>query len=318
MGYERSRFEGDVDEEFICTICLGVLQDPLQVAQCQHIFCAACLHEWLLRVSACPIDRKAVTRDQLTAAPRLCTNMLSRLQIACDYAPHGCPAFVKLEKLPEHVRECEHNPNPVQCAKGCGILVPKNNLEDHNCVLELRGIVEQQGSSIAKMQSEMQNLKASTQTEIGNLTSEIQTLKDCMRSIVESNPQMKQVQSIMEDADFTRWHRRLQTARVTRWGSMTSSPDAAMCADIWNALTDSGCPLRLANELIERSTDKNWPNGLSTLPMRQLNRGECAKYVTKRIPGKQAVVILSRDNGHMPRDLIMEPGLVMMFSNSVE
>ena len=100
-----------------------------KVAQCQHIFCAACLHEWLLRVSACPIDRKAVTRDQLTAAPRLCTNMLSRLQIACDYAPHGCKAFVKLEKLPEHVRECEHNPNPVHCAKGCGILVPKNNLE---------------------------------------------------------------------------------------------------------------------------------------------------------------------------------------------
>lgn len=73
---------------------------------------------------------------------------------------------------------------------------------------------------------------------------------------------------------------------------MTSSPDAAMCADIWNALTDSGCPLRLANELIERSTDKNWPNGLSTLPMRQLNRGECAKYVTKRIPGLFAFHIL--------------------------
>ena len=31
MGYDRSRFEGDVDEEFICTICLGVLQEPLQV-----------------------------------------------------------------------------------------------------------------------------------------------------------------------------------------------------------------------------------------------------------------------------------------------
>ena len=44
-------------------------------------------------------------------------------------------------------------------------------------MLELRSIVEQQGSSIAKIESEMQNLKASTQTEIGNLTSEIQTLK---------------------------------------------------------------------------------------------------------------------------------------------
>ena len=32
MGYELIRFEGTVDEELICTICSGVLEDPLQVA----------------------------------------------------------------------------------------------------------------------------------------------------------------------------------------------------------------------------------------------------------------------------------------------
>ena len=31
MGYDINRFQGDVDEELLCPICSGVLEDPLQV-----------------------------------------------------------------------------------------------------------------------------------------------------------------------------------------------------------------------------------------------------------------------------------------------
>ncbi len=31
MGYDITRFQGDVDEELICPICSGVLEEPLQV-----------------------------------------------------------------------------------------------------------------------------------------------------------------------------------------------------------------------------------------------------------------------------------------------
>lgn len=31
MGFELDRFQGDVDEELVCPICSGVLEDPLQV-----------------------------------------------------------------------------------------------------------------------------------------------------------------------------------------------------------------------------------------------------------------------------------------------
>lgn len=34
--------------------------------------------------------------------------------------------------------------------------------------------------------------------------------------------------------------------------------------------------------------------------------------------GKQAVVVMSCENEHMPDDLIMEPGLVMIFAHGVE
>lgn len=33
MGYDVTRFQGDVDEDLICPICSGVLEEPVQVSQ---------------------------------------------------------------------------------------------------------------------------------------------------------------------------------------------------------------------------------------------------------------------------------------------
>lgn len=31
MGFDVNRFQGEVDEELVCPICSGVLEDPVQV-----------------------------------------------------------------------------------------------------------------------------------------------------------------------------------------------------------------------------------------------------------------------------------------------
>lgn len=36
------------------------------------------------------------------------------------------------------------------------------------------------------------------------------------------------------------------------------------------------------------------------------------------ILGKQAVLVLSCDNGHMAEDVMVEPGLVMIFAHGIE
>lgn len=82
-----------------------------------------------------------------------------------------------------------------------------------------------------------------------------------------------------------RWVNSLQTARVTRWGGMISTPDAVLQAVIKRALIDSGSPPHIVNELMENAHERRWPNGLSTLETRQLNRRQYENYVTKRIPG---------------------------------
>lgn len=36
MGYDVNRFQGEVDEDLICPICSGVLEEPVQVSK--HLF----------------------------------------------------------------------------------------------------------------------------------------------------------------------------------------------------------------------------------------------------------------------------------------
>lgn len=117
---------------------------------------------------------------------------------------------------------------------------------------------------------------------------------------------------------FHRWVNSLQPARVTRWGGMISTPDAVLQAVIKRSLVESGCPASIVNELIENAHERSWPQGLATLETRQMNRRYYENYVAKRIPGKQAVVVMACENQHMGDDMVQEPGLVMIFAHGVE
>ncbi|XP_076350727.1 E3 ubiquitin-protein ligase NRDP1-like isoform X2 [Tachypleus tridentatus] len=271
MGFDLGRFHGEVDEELICSICSGVLEDPLQAPQCEHAFCRSCIHEWFLRQQTCPVDRTPVTTAQLKPVPRILRNLLSRLLITCDNSSFGCGAVVKLDRLTAHEAECEYNPKrPVQCQQGCGLVIPKDEL------------------------------------------------KECIRTITISHPYVPNlVESIGQD-EISRWTSSLQRARVTRWGGMISTPDVVLQAMVKRALIESGCPSHIINDLMENAHERRWPSGLSTLETRQTNRRQYENYVCKRIPGKQAVVVMACDNSHMNVDLLLNPGLVMIFAHGIE
>lgn len=49
-----------------------------------------------------------------------------------------------------------------------------------------------------------------------------------------------------------------------------------------------------------------------------MNRRQYENYVSKRVPGKQAVVVMACDNRHMNEDMILDPGLVMIFAHGIE
>uniref|UniRef100_A0A8D8ZR24 E3 ubiquitin-protein ligase NRDP1 n=1 Tax=Cacopsylla melanoneura TaxID=428564 RepID=A0A8D8ZR24_9HEMI len=101
-------------------------------------------------------------------------------------------------------------------------------------------------------------------------------------------------------------------------GGMISTPDVLLQAMIKRSLAESGCPGHILDELMHNSHERNWPQGLSSLETRQNNRRQYENYVCKRIPSKQAVVVLLCDNQHLPEDMISAPGLVMIFAHGIE
>ncbi len=55
---------------------------------------------------------------------------------------------------------------------------------------------------------------------------------------------------------------------------------------------------------MQNAHEKHWPHGLCTLETRQLNRRHYESFICKRIPSKQAVLVMACDNRHMESHLI--------------
>lgn len=87
---------------------------------------------------------------------------------------------------------------------------------------------------------------------------------------------------------------------------------------IKRSLSESGCPAHVINDVMANAHERHWPPGLCTLETRQMNRRQYENYVCRRVPGKQAVVVMACDNTHMNEDMTLEPGLVMIFAHGIE
>lgn len=318
MGYDITRFMDDVDEELICSICGQVLESPVQIRQCEHCFCGSCVNEWLKHQSVCPVDRNPVSpRDDLIQPPRILRNMLGRLKMSCINKEFGCTVVVRLDGLQAHHNECQYNPKrPVACEKGCGLVVPLDEVSEHNCVRELHKIVKDKSDSIDELVSQMSDLEL----RLTDQHREILILKEIVRSMRTSGMcgSLSNSDETEKAIQTVRWLSMLKPARVKRWGGMISTPDAVLQAIIRRALNESGCPSHLLSELMANAHERRWPTGLSTLETRQLNRRRYEQYVTKRVPGKQAIVIMASENEHMGESMIVSPGLVMIFAHGVE
>ena len=129
-GYDDSRFEKDVDENFHCSICYNVLKEPRMCRNNEHIFCLDCISEHLkVNSKTCPECNEHLSLDTLRR-PRVVNNYLSKLKINCDHASRGCPQFTCLEELETHVSNCGYA--PVLCSNAeCGMEINKQDKVHH-------------------------------------------------------------------------------------------------------------------------------------------------------------------------------------------
>lgn len=138
---------------------------------------------------------------------------------------YGCTQVMKLDALQSHLDECEHNPKrPLPCDAGCGFVIPKDEIKDHNCVRELRTLCHQQQQKLAELKTEI----ADQNITINELKRELNLIKEFMRAMRVSNPAMRAIADQMERDEVIRWSNSLPRARVTRWGGMISTPDDSL------------------------------------------------------------------------------------------
>ena len=102
----------------------------MQSPDCEHAFCLSCIGQWISRQPTCPVDRLPIdNRQALKPVPRILRNMLARLEMRCENDVFGCTAVIKLDLMSGHLKECDFNPKkPVSCSKGCGLTVPKDEV----------------------------------------------------------------------------------------------------------------------------------------------------------------------------------------------
>ena len=129
-GYEDSRFERDVDENFHCSICYNVLKEPRTCRNNDHVFCLDCISEHLkVNSQTCPECNEHLSVETLRR-PRVLNNYLSKLKINCDYASRGCPEYVCVEDLKTHAENCGFA--PVLCSnEACGMEINKQERVHH-------------------------------------------------------------------------------------------------------------------------------------------------------------------------------------------
>ena len=318
MGIERERFIGKVDSELMCSICVQVLQDPIQIRKCEHYFCKNCIDEWWKHKHACPVCRNRIPSVQdLIAPPRIVRNMLSRLELTCDYRMFGCTEIVRLDGLKSHLEQCEYNPKRlVVCEKGCGQAVPQDEISQHNCIEKLQCLLRNESTKVQSLTERVDRLEQKLVEQQGEMSS-LKQLVTSMRPIgITSNPSYSD--EVERTIQTSRWLATLKPAQVKRWGGMISTPDAVLQSIIHKGLVDSNCPAYLVDELMSNAHERHWPHGLSTLETRQINRRRYEQFVTKRVPGKQAIVIMSCENEHMDESMISSPGMVMIFAHGIE
>ena len=186
-GYEDELFQYPVGPSLHCCICTNVIKDPVMCHN-EHIFCRACITTHLMCSPTCPTCMQPLTVETLRQAPRGIRNLLSELQIRCEYFDRGCGKFVQLGDLERHVAECGFAP-AVCSNEGCQLVVNKHDLLHHEtAVCELRRV---KCHSCNDIRREMDTMKVDLAAmsvkldKVENVKAEVKAVKEDVVAKVE-------------------------------------------------------------------------------------------------------------------------------------
>ena len=98
----------ELQTEFLCVVCTGVVLDPVECKECSSLYCKHCLKSMDM---LCP---KRCGGSEYTKVNRLVMNSLNKIPFRCQFQP-ACDKVVPYEGYQSHYRECpEGKPKPCE------------------------------------------------------------------------------------------------------------------------------------------------------------------------------------------------------------
>ena len=201
-GHEEARFELPVNENLKCSICLNVLNNPKSCRNNQHYFCFGCIGQHLENSHTCPECMEELTPATLVEPPRVLLNMILALRIRCNHGARGCPEYVQLDRLQNHVDQCGFG--PTTCGnEGCGAIVNRSDKVRHETELCKFRTIECSGCEELKKQVDelkrnQEMARKNTEEKERNFVEKQRELDDKKKEIDKKQREMDQKQGDME------------------------------------------------------------------------------------------------------------------------
>ncbi|KAL0487996.1 E3 ubiquitin-protein ligase [Acrasis kona] len=112
-------------EECICAVCHDVLDNPVFIDACDHVFCKLCIQQCMSHEKTCPVCRTSIDNRNVREASRMITNILDKLMVSCN----DCGEKMRRNKFEAHTQECRY-----VCPLGCGDTLSLSTHAQHNMI----------------------------------------------------------------------------------------------------------------------------------------------------------------------------------------
>lgn len=138
-GYETKLFVLPPAKDFICGLCLDVMNNPLQCCTEGHCYCSECILDAMISDRRCPLCRVKVPKTYKFVKNLAVRNLIDNLEVRCNVdAQATCNWTGPLHQRAEHIKadcpltetECTH--------AGCNEQMPRFFIQDHEAGCEFK------------------------------------------------------------------------------------------------------------------------------------------------------------------------------------
>ncbi|KAJ7178338.1 hypothetical protein C8R43DRAFT_973029 [Mycena crocata] len=125
------------NSNLLCCICRMPFVEPVTTRTCAHTFCRDCIVQAISHARQCPVDRSALSVDDLLPANSIIRSLVDELIVECIHRTSGCKYTCQRQLLTAHIMDaCPFG--RVSCPKGeCDETLVRRDAEFHNCIHNL-------------------------------------------------------------------------------------------------------------------------------------------------------------------------------------